>query len=47
VAPTYEKYIQPFKADADIIIPNNRHFENGLAVLTAYLRNKAAEGPAD
>jgi uridine kinase len=44
VAPTYEKYIQPFKAEADIIIPNNRHFENGLAVLTGYLRNKVAEG---
>jgi uridine kinase len=41
--PTYEKYIQPFKADADIIIPNNRHFENGLAVLIGYLRNKVAE----
>jgi len=44
VAPTYEKYIQPFKADADIIIPNNRHFENGLAVLIGYLRSKVAEG---
>ncbi|MGI4872544.1 MAG: uridine kinase family protein [Janthinobacterium lividum] len=43
VAPTYEKYIQPYKADADIIIPNNRHFENGLAVLTGYLRGKVAE----
>ena len=46
VAPTYEKYIQPYKADADIIIPNNRHFENGLAVLTGYLRGKVAEGKA-
>jgi len=46
VAPTYEKYIQPFKADADIIIPNNRHFENGLAVLIGYLRSKVAEGQA-
>jgi len=43
VAPTYEKYIQPFKDDADIIIPNNRHFENGLAVLTGFLKNKVAE----
>ena len=44
IAPTYEKYIQPFKAEADIIIPNNRHFENGLAVLVSYLRGKVAEG---
>jgi uridine kinase len=43
VAPTYEKYIQPFKDDADIIIPNNRHFENGLAVLTGFLKSKVAE----
>jgi uridine kinase len=43
VAPTYEKYIQPFKDDADIIIPNNRHFENGLAVLTGFLKQKVAE----
>jgi uridine kinase len=43
VAPTYEKYIQPFKDDADIIIPNNRHFENGLAVLTGFLKHKVAE----
>ena len=43
VAPTYEKYIQPFKAEADIVIPNNRHFENGLAVLVGYLRGKVAE----
>ncbi|MEJ7662520.1 MAG: hypothetical protein WKG07_24615 [Hymenobacter sp.] len=23
----------PLQAEADIVIPNNRHFENGLAVL--------------
>ncbi|KUG06598.1 uridine kinase family protein [Solirubrum puertoriconensis] len=40
VAPTYEKYIKPFKHDADIIIPNNRHFDRGLEVLVAYLRSK-------
>jgi uridine kinase len=44
VAPTYEKYIQPFKDDADIIIPNNKHFENGLSVLIGFLKYKVAEG---
>ncbi|WP_375415864.1 uridine kinase [uncultured Hymenobacter sp.] len=44
VAPTYEKFIQPFKAEADIIIPNNRHFENGLEVLVGFLRGKVAAG---
>ena len=46
VSPTYEKYIQPYKMEADLIIPNNRHFENGLAVLTGYLQAKVAEGRA-
>ncbi|MDQ4140793.1 MAG: uridine-cytidine kinase [Bacteroidota bacterium] len=40
VVPTYEKYIRPFKYDADLIIPNNRHFENGLDVLVSFLRTK-------
>ncbi|MCJ8163981.1 uridine kinase [Pontibacter sp. E15-1] len=40
VAPTYEKYIKPYKNDADIIIPNNHHFEKGLEVLTTFLNAK-------
>lgn len=40
VAPTYEKYIEPTKYDADIIINNNTHFEKGLAILTAFLKGK-------
>lgn len=41
VAPTYEKYIEPFKYDADIIIPNNNKFDKGLKVLVAYLKSKS------
>ena len=37
VAPTYEKFIEPTKHDADLIINNNHHFENGLKILTTYL----------
>lgn len=37
VAPTYEKYIEPTKCDADIIINNNKHFENGLKILSSYM----------
>jgi len=44
VAPTYEKYIKPYKSEADIIIPNNRHFEKGLEVLIGFLRGKIAAG---
>ncbi len=40
VAPTYDKYIDPTKYDADIIINNNTHFEKGLAILTAFLKDK-------
>jgi uridine kinase len=40
VAPTYEKYIEPTKYSADIIINNNHHFHNGLDILTAFLREK-------
>lgn len=39
VAPTYEKYIEPFKYDADVIIPNNSKFDKGLEVLVSYLKN--------
>ncbi|MFT2007463.1 uridine kinase [Pontibacter sp. 13R65] len=40
VAPTYEKYIKPYKHDADIIVPNNNQFEKGLQVLTTFLNSK-------
>ncbi|WP_187263133.1 uridine kinase [Pontibacter beigongshangensis] len=40
VAPTYEKYIEPYKHDADIIVPNNNQFEKGLEVLTTFLKTK-------
>ncbi|AMM51600.1 uridine kinase [Rufibacter sp. DG15C] len=43
VAPTYEKYIKPFKNDADVIIPNNRHFDKGLEVLVTYLNSKISK----
>ena len=36
VAPTYQKYIEPFKHSADLIIPNNSGFKNALSVLVAY-----------
>ncbi|WP_226390062.1 uridine kinase [Penaeicola halotolerans] len=40
VMPTYEKYIEPFKHYADIIVPNNTHFENALNMVTVFLKNK-------
>jgi uridine kinase len=46
VAPTYEKYIAPYKHEADLVIPNNRHFDKGLDVLVGFLRGKVAETAA-
>ncbi|AKQ44713.1 uridine kinase [Rufibacter radiotolerans] len=43
VAPTYEKYIKPFKYDADVIIPNNNNFDTGLEVLVTYLNSKTGK----
>ncbi len=46
VAPTFEKYIEPLKHEADIIIPNNHHFDNALKVVVAYLQNELAKRKA-
>ncbi|UJP66248.1 uridine kinase [Mongoliitalea daihaiensis] len=40
VMPTYEKFIDPFKNDADLIVPNNRNFDRALDVIRAYMRSK-------
>ena len=42
VAPTYEKYIKPFKHEADFVIPNNLHFNKALEVITTFLKTKIA-----
>ena len=40
VAPSYEKYIEPFKNEADVVIPNNSSFNKALAMIVAYLKTK-------
>jgi uridine kinase len=40
VMPSYVKYIEPFKSDADVIVPNNLHFERALDMLITYLKTK-------
>lgn len=40
VAPTFEKYIEPFKYDADVILPNNSKFRHGLDMVITYLKTK-------
>ncbi|CAD5274139.1 MULTISPECIES: uridine kinase [unclassified Imperialibacter] len=46
VAPTFEKYIEPLKHEADIIIPNNHHFHKALQVVVAYLKMELADRKA-
>ncbi|MEQ1744259.1 MAG: uridine kinase [Saprospiraceae bacterium] len=40
VLPAYERFIQPYKEEADIVINNNESFERGLSVLIGFLKNK-------
>jgi len=43
VSPTFEKYIQPFKDQVDLIIPNNHQYEKALEVLIGFLKNKLTD----
>ncbi len=38
VMPVYESLIEPLKYKCDLVIPNNRHFDNALQVLVGYLK---------
>ena len=40
VLPAFEKYIEPYMEEADIVINNNVSFENGLEVFQHFLRSK-------
>ena len=40
VMPTYEKFIEPFKHDADLIVPNNRGFDKALEVIRSHIQEK-------
>jgi len=42
VAPTFDRYIRPFKTEADLIVPNNHHFEKGLEVIIGFLNQKVS-----
>lgn len=37
VMPTFERYIQPYREDADLIVNNNSGFVNGLEVIKGYI----------
>ena len=40
VLPAYERYIAPYKDDADIVINNNAHFEQAFEVVKGFIKNR-------
>jgi uridine kinase len=43
VLPAYERFIEPYREDADLVINNNRDFERGLEVLMGFIDSKLRE----
>ena len=43
VLPSFERYIQPYKEEADIVINNNADFNKGMMVLAGFLKSKLVE----
>ena len=42
VMPVYEQYIEPLKHNADLVIPNNSHFDRAIEVLVLSLKARLA-----
>jgi uridine kinase len=42
VKPTYKQFIKPYRAEADIVIPNNVHYQKGLDVVISFLKTKVS-----
>lgn len=40
VLPSFEKYIQPYIGDCDLVVNNNEDFNMGLEVVKGFLKNK-------
>lgn len=43
VMPTFERYIEPYMEEADIVVNNNSHFSVGLDMLKGFIRDKLLE----
>ncbi len=44
VLPSFEKFIQPYKDEADIVVNNNHDFERGLEVISGFIKSKLVIG---
>jgi uridine kinase len=42
VQPAYREFVKPYKAEADIVIPNNNHYGKGLEVVVGFLKTKVS-----
>jgi len=43
VLPSWERFIEPYRESADLIVNNNDHFNGSLAVINGFMRAKLAE----
>ncbi|HRI01675.1 MAG TPA: uridine kinase [Saprospiraceae bacterium] len=43
VSPSYKAYVEPYLSYLDIIVYNNRHFNNALDMFKAFIREKQAK----
>lgn len=43
VAPAFERYIEPLRYQADLVIPNMNHFDRGLNVLESFLKRQIGQ----
>jgi uridine kinase len=40
ILPSYEKYIQPYKDDADIVVNNNEDMKGGVDIVCGFIKSK-------
>jgi uridine kinase len=43
VSPTYERYIEPLRHEADLVVPNNYGFDKAMKVIVMYLQFQEKE----
>lgn len=43
VRPAYRQFVKPHKGQADIVIPNNTHYQKGLDVVVSFLNTKVQQ----
>lgn len=40
IMPSYQKYIEPYKESADLVVPNNKDFDKALHVIKSAIKSK-------